>query len=242
MSREYIANTLKRLREATGLKADEVGEMIGKSGKTVNAWENGRGQPDAEILIKLCNIYKVDNLLAEFDDEDILKKQNVFSDIEQKMIKKYRALDEHGKKIVDFVLNEEYDRSTEQGEGELIQTNCIVLTMYEDAVSAGTGEFLSDGRCVEVTVDETPLTERADFILRVSGDSMEPTYYDGDKVLVENAVELNVGEIGIFVLNGQGYIKEYRPEGLLSHNKKYGIIKINENDRCEVVGRVIGKI
>ena len=30
---------------------------------------------------------------------------------EQKMIKKYRALDEHGKKIVDFVLNEEYDRS-----------------------------------------------------------------------------------------------------------------------------------
>ena len=242
MSREYIANTLKRLREATGLKADEVGEMIGKSGKTVNAWENGRGQPDAEILIKLCNIYKVDNLLAEFDDEDILKKQNVFSDIEQKMIKKYRALDEHGKKIVDFVLNEEYDRSTEQGEGELLQTNCIFLTMYEDAVSAGTGEFLSDGRCVEVTVDETPLTERADFILRVSGDSMEPTYYDGDKVLVENAVELSVGEIGIFVLNGQGYIKEYRPEGLLSHNKKYGIIRIGENDRCEVVGRVIGKI
>ena len=242
MSREYIANALKRLREATGLKADEVGEMIGKSGKTVNAWENGRGQPDAEILIKLCNIYKVDNLLAEFDDEDILKKQNVFSDIEQKMIKKYRALDEHGKKIVDFVLNEEYDRSTEQESGELIQTNCIVLTMYEDAVSAGTGEYLNDGRCVEVTVDETPLTERADFILRVSGDSMEPTYYDGDKVLVENAVELNVGEIGIFVLNGQGYIKEYRPEGLLSHNKKYGIIKINENDRCEVVGRVIGKI
>ncbi len=242
MSREYIANTLKRLREATGLKADEVGEMIGKSGKTVNAWENGRGQPDAEILIKLCNIYKVDNLLAEFDDEDILKKQNVFSDIEQRIIKKYRALDEHGKKIVDFVLNEEYDRSTEQSEGELIQTNCIVLTMYEDAVSAGTGEFLSDGRCVEVTVDETPLTERADFILRVSGDSMEPTYYDGDKVLVENAAELNVGEIGIFVLNGQGYIKEYHPEGLLSHNKKYGIIKINENDRCEVVGRVIGKI
>lgn len=242
MSREYIANTLKRLREATGLKADEVGEMIGKSGKTVNAWENGRGQPDAEILIKLCNIYKVDNLLAEFDDEDILEKQNTFSDIEQKMIKKYRALDEHGKKIVDFVLNEEYDRSTEQESGEIIQTNCLVLTMYEDAVSAGTGEFLSDGRCVEVTVDETPLTERADFILRVSGDSMEPTYYDGDKVLVENAEELNVGEIGIFILNGQGYIKEYRPEGLLSHNKKYGIIKIGENDRCEVVGRVIGKI
>ena len=53
MSRDYIASTLKRLRETTGLTADQVGAMIGKSGKTVNAWENGRGQPDAEILIKL---------------------------------------------------------------------------------------------------------------------------------------------------------------------------------------------
>lgn len=123
MSREYIANTLKRLREATDLTADEVGEMIGKSGKTVNAWENGRGQPDAEILIKLCNIYKVDNLLAEFDDEDILEKQNTFSDVEQKMIKKYRDLDEHGKKMVDFVLNEEYDRRTEQKNEEITHTN-----------------------------------------------------------------------------------------------------------------------
>ncbi len=160
---------------------------------------------------------------------------------EDEYIKKYRALDEHGKKIVDFVLDEEYKHSSEE-QNEVYQTNCLVLTMYEDAVSAGTGEYLNDGRCVEVTVDETPLTERADFILRISGDSMEPTYHDGDKVLVESTTELNVGEIGIFVLNGQGYIKEYSPEGLVSHNKKYGIIRIGENDRCEVIGKVIGKI
>ena len=57
MSREYIASVLKRLREASGLTADQVGEMVGKSGKTVNAWENNRGQPDAEILMLLCEIY-----------------------------------------------------------------------------------------------------------------------------------------------------------------------------------------
>ena len=66
MSREYIAQTLKRLRLQSGLTADEVGALINKSGKTVNAWENNRGQPDAEILIKLCDIYKVDNILNEF--------------------------------------------------------------------------------------------------------------------------------------------------------------------------------
>ena len=232
---EFINKRRKELNMSIDDLVAESGIPKGTLSKITAGINTNPTLSTVETLCKAlkCSINDAVGFVSESDS---------FTFDEQKMIKKYRALDEHGKKIVDFVLNEEYDRSTEQDEGELIQTNCIVLTMYEDAVSAGTGEFLSDGRCVEVTVDETPLTERADFILRVSGDSMEPTYYDGDKVLVENAVELNVGEIGIFVLNGQGYIKEYRPEGLLSHNKKYGIIKINENDRCEVVGRVIGKI
>ena len=228
---------LKKLRDAKGVTQAEAAEALGIGKRAYGNYEKDLREPNAVVLKAMSKYYGVTiDYLLDCHTGLAASKQ------EQDHIKKYRALDEHGKKIVDFVLNEEYDRSTEQGEGELIQTNSIVLTMYEDAVSAGTGEYLNDGRCVEVTVDETPLTERADFILRVSGDSMEPTYYDGDKVLVQNAVELNVGEIGIFVLNGQGYIKEYRPEGLLSHNKKYGIIKINENDRCDVVGRVIGKV
>ena len=235
-----IGSRLKLRREELGLTQTELAKLIGVSKGSIGNYESEISSPNENILIKLFSALDCDANYLYHDD--INKSNDSISNTELQHIKKYRALDEHGKKIVDFVLNEEYGRSTEQESGELIQTNCIVLTMYEDAVSAGTGEYLNDGRCVEVTVDETPLTERADFILRVSGDSMEPTYYDGDKVLVENAVELSVGEIGIFVLNGQGYIKEYRPEGLFSHNKKYGIIKINENDRCEVVGRVIGKI
>lgn len=69
MSRESIAKVLKRLREQSGLTADQVGAMVGKSGKTVNAWENNRGQPDAEILMQLCSIYNVEDILAEFRDE-----------------------------------------------------------------------------------------------------------------------------------------------------------------------------
>lgn len=219
--------TNRMLSELTGISISSLDKIT--SGENTN--------PKLGTIRLICKALgcNMDDLLSDENDTTI-----ALNEID--MIKKYRALDEHGKKIVDFILNEEYARSTDQYNGEVIQTNCIVLTMYEDAVSAGTGEFLSDGRCVEVTVDETPLTERADFILRVSGDSMEPTYFDGDKVLVENTAELNVGEIGIFILNGQGYIKEYRSEGLLSHNKKYSIIKIDENDRCEVIGRVIGKI
>ncbi len=66
MSREAIAKTLRRLRLQSGLTASEVGALIGKSGKTVNAWENNRGQPDADMLMSLCDVYNVKDILSEF--------------------------------------------------------------------------------------------------------------------------------------------------------------------------------
>ncbi len=90
MSREYIAKSLKRLREAVGLTADEVGAKIGKSGKTVNAWENNRGQPDAEMLMVLCDLYKVDNILAEFNEESEKPTKLVLSEHETDVMLSYR--------------------------------------------------------------------------------------------------------------------------------------------------------
>lgn len=89
MSREYIAQVLKRLRENSGLTADQVGAMVGKSGKTVNAWENNRGQPDAEILIKLCDIYNVGDILSEFR-EDNSGCSISLSEHEKRLISAYR--------------------------------------------------------------------------------------------------------------------------------------------------------
>ena len=66
MSREQIANALKRLRKTSGLTADEVGKEVGKTGKAVNAWENNRGQPDIETLIKLSDIYRTENILRSW--------------------------------------------------------------------------------------------------------------------------------------------------------------------------------
>ena len=90
MSREFIAQKLRELRIKSGLTADEVGKKIGKSGKTVNAWEHNHGQPDAEILIALCDIYEVDDILDEFREH---KPKNVsfnLSDHEKQVIIAYR--------------------------------------------------------------------------------------------------------------------------------------------------------
>lgn len=57
--RDYMAVKLKEARKDAGLSVDEVGKEVDKSGKTVSAWEVGRGQPDADTLIKLCILYNV---------------------------------------------------------------------------------------------------------------------------------------------------------------------------------------
>lgn len=237
MSREYIANTLKRLREATGLKADDVGAMIGKSGKTVNAWENGRGQPDAEILIKLCNIYKVDNILAEFDDKNIISKQSDFSSDEITHIKKYRKLDTHGKDVVDYVLNAEYKRCEEMEEPN--RAELIEISINYAPVSAGFGDELTDyEEWDKINVPLTAESRKADFILRVDGDSMEPRFYNGDYILIRSQPAVDIGQIGIFDVGGKGYVKKFGGDRLISLNPKYEDIMLTEDSRC--FGLVLG--
>ena len=91
---------------------------------------------------------------------------------------------------------------------------------YQHLASAGTGEYIFDDvptDTLEVPVNE--LSERADFIIGVNGNSMEPTYYDGDKVYVEKCQVVETGDIGIFMVNNECFIKEAGENGLISHNK-----------------------
>lgn len=38
---------------------ESVGRAIGKSGKTISSWENGRSQPDYAALVALSNLFQV---------------------------------------------------------------------------------------------------------------------------------------------------------------------------------------
>lgn len=55
-----LAANIKRFRNENGLSVDDVGCYVGKKGKTISAWENGRGQPDADEMVKLCRLFGID--------------------------------------------------------------------------------------------------------------------------------------------------------------------------------------
>lgn len=80
----------------------------------------------------------------------------------------------------------------------------------------------------------------ADFIIGVNGDSMEPTFIDREELFVKKQDTIQVGDIGIFMIDGQSFVKELGDHELISHNKKHQKISHNEDTRC--IGKVIGKL
>ena len=69
---------------------------------------------------------------------------------------------------------------------------------------------------------------------------MEPLYYDGDILLVEPCKEINIGEIGIFIVDGDSFVKKLGKDILISVNEDYSDIPITEETHC--LGLVVDKI
>lgn len=82
----------------------------------------------------------------------------------------------------------------------------------------------------------------ADFALRVRGDSTSPMYNDGDAVFVKLLQLLEPGQVGVFLINEEGYLKQWQGNRLVSLNSKYEPIHINEDDQFMIIGKVIDKI
>lgn len=139
------------------------------------------------------------------------------------------------------------------------QTRRVSMMIAKQPVSAGTGNFLDDDNFEEKEFAEGSVPEGADFGLRVSGDSMEPIYTHNQIVWVDKCSELNPGEVGIFLYDGDGYIKQYQetmPEteefdrytldgvlhpkiSLVSFNADYAPISVNPELGFQIIGRVL---
>lgn len=234
---------LKEARISCGLTQKELAKELGIASTTVTGYEKGNSEPSINTIGKIIEILHID---ANFLWQDEMRELNIvdFSIPEMKMIRKYRDLDTHGKEMVDIVLDREYSRSiaiketAEQEEGNLIN---FPVSPYK--ASAGSGYLLFDEEPDEIwSIVSNSETRKADIGITVSGDSMEPLYYDSDVLLVRKQPDINIGEIGIFIKDGQGYVKKKGNDRLISINKSRSDIYPSENEEILCFGKVIGKL
>lgn len=230
-----FGNRLKQARENKGYNQKQFAERLGVTPTRLNYWEKDKREPDVAIIKQIAQILDVssDWLIGN----NLISVDITLSANEKQHIKKYRSLDHYGRKAVDFILDNEYQRCTEVTD----EPKAITLPMAELKASAGTGQWLGDDEYTTwVDVLDTPEARRANVVIEVSGDSMLPDYHNGDKVLVKLQPTVEQNEIGIFIVDNCGYIKKLGVNELISVNEEFGNISLNEYNDVTCVGKVVG--
>lgn len=238
---------LKRARENAGLTQTQAAQKIGVSDGTYKNYEQGKREPNGETLVAIANYFDVstDYLLGRptaqppTDALERLFTEKSFSALEEELLRKYMELPHEARQAVVRFINDATAKALQRKNGTAPQ-KLLVMKRSLHKVSAGTGYDLNDSDAWEtVTVKDTDDSRKADFLLEIEGDSMETTFHDGETVCVQQTPCVEVGEIGVFWVDGCGYIKELGNGCLISHNSSYDPIPLQGTEnRC--IGRVLG--
>ena len=227
-------NTLKILRSKKGITQAELAQALGVGKSTISMYEVGAREPNFEMLEAVADFFNVNLsylVRSRSDDGNTQGVAAVLTPAEQRIGLAYGKAPQREQSIVEQVLEPYID--------DMEDVIYIKWRISEQAAAAGNGIYLGPETFTEYEVDESKLPRGAAFGVPISGDSMEPEYRDGEIAIISKDFP-DVGQVGLFTYDGNGYIKK-RGEGVLeSFNPKYDDILIT--DDVIINGRVIGVI
>lgn len=242
---ERKIETGKRMLELRKQKGKNQADVAAYLGLTVAAYQNyetGRREAGYDTICKLADYFNVttDYLLGRAPQTNPFAMLDLQVDIgEDAVMGQYMQLPKPWRKILLEVMKQLGDAAErgERGETAKKKPQTIWIKLHQNKAAAGSGDFLSGcDEFEEIEVIDTPQANDADFAVEVDGDSMLPDYHDGDIALIKLDPDVPVGEVGLFVLDGMGYIKERGKKKLISRNPEYP--DIEGEARC--IGLVIG--
>lgn len=235
-SKEF-APIFNRIIEICDSNKNSVSDLLDKFASSRSAmitWK--KGNIPAETAY---NIAKELNVSIDFLVSGKEKSPSVSVD-EQELLTYYRELPKNEQQRLigrAEALAEKYSEPQKPEEPEI---QLIPKYYIPNKVSAGFGQHLDEyEQGKTVYVPDSPENRKADFILTVSGDSMEPKFRNGDNILVRSQDTVQLGQIGIFDVDGEGYIKKLGDKELISLNPEYPNIPL-ENRYVRCFGLVLG--
>ena len=237
-NRAHYGAIIRINRRKQNLTQSDLAEKLNIPKTYVGHWEAGRSRPDLNLIPALCNALGI-SLSCFFgtpENEDALTER------ERHFMEGYREVDTRDRMILDSTL-ETMMTLKEEALWEYCRNNFLLMDHNVQTAAAGSGTILEeDTETYKTFIRVSPKAERADEIVTVSGSSMEPMFRHGQEVYVEHTPDLAIGEIGLFVVNGNGYIKQLQEGYLHSLNPEYDDIQLHESDAARIVGRVLGAV
>lgn len=228
-----IAKNIRKFLNDSNMSQKKLAELINIKPSTLSDYLNLRSNPSHDVIQRIADVFEVgksDIDTTYKDDNDITSIYNKLTPPRQENVLNY--------------ANEQLEEQNSKGD------NVVDINSYKQektpvnvngCVSAGVGERLHD---------ETLFTEMVkgpipthDLALKVNGDSMEPMFKDGEIIFVEKTHNIKNGQIGIFIIEEEAYVKKVFVEDdrltLVSLNKDYDDLHFYRNESVRLIGKVI---
>ncbi len=231
-----VCEAIRSRRLALGLEQKELAARLGVHKNAVSGWETGRSRPDFNLIPSLCRELGV-------SPQALFGMPEPHTPREELLLSVYRKLEERFRVHADTVLRSLLQAQDAENVPELFE-----IEFQPVRLAAGSDAAIRDiAESETLYLHDTPLLHRSDCVYKVNGDSMEPSFRDGDLVFVERIPKgkpLRFGEIGAFAVGSECYIKEYRQDGLHSRNGRYPVMRFDADGAADVylIGRVLGLV
>lgn len=235
--RSHVGQVIRKYRTAAGMDQATLAAKLGYTKTAIGNWELGLTRPDIDNVPKLCKELKipVTELLG-------MAAETALPAEDKALLEMYHQLSKFDKHTVRQIM----DRllfQLDTKEKARLRRAYMPLCQHEEAAAAGIGAPMLDYAENEtVYALQAKVPHGTDSIIHVNGRSMEPTFRDGSYVYIDSSATVQPGQIGIFVVNGEAFIKEYQPDGLHSHNSRYKTIYTGEGVEVRCCGRVTGAV
>jgi len=251
-----IGKRIKEARLKKSLTQEELAKIVGVTKGAIANYESNTSNPKEPIMYALIEALDVDaNFL--FQDCVKIKKAPTYSVEAMTLARDYDSLDKWGQKQVRSTADIEIERMADEQQARTAENTSIAaelaasrndmeaaeeieyftIPIYNMPMSAGTGQEAGQEYPEDFLLKKRP-PRGTSYIAHICGDSMEPTYHDGDLVFIYSTLDIDVGQVGAFFMDGQMWVKELGDGVLISHNPDYPPRPMTEDIRCQ--GLVLG--
>ena len=230
--KKYIGTQIKTFRKSAGFTQDELAKRLNTTKQTISRYEKGDRKANQDMLFELCDIFgvSIDDFFPSQNESTQLPTssqiQAIYDQLEPPRQDKVLTYAESQLKEQ---KNEEETKINEVSEViSLYQVEVVSETAAASGFNYGFGYDDTDRETIEV--DEQP--PRHDIATKVSGDSMQPDYQDGDILyLVDKGLTTYNGDLAVIAYGDRSYFKKIYTENgrlrLVSLNDKYEDIILN---------------
>ncbi len=203
-----FAERMRDRRRELGMTRPELAKRLNVSASAISNYENAVSAPKEDILLRLFDALDVEpNYLFQ---DSFTARSSTMTPNEIKLIERYRGLTAKGRQAIAAVLDVAEEKHSGKVHRLELPRPVRQIPLFVSPAAAG---YVSPVLGEEYEMIDVDTTDRAQFAVRISGDSMEPYIHDGSIVYVTRE-PLQNGDIGVFCVDNDTFCKQYYKDPL----------------------------